>query len=70
MKRIALITLVVGVLIALLSYAAGEAGVLGVKAWFKIGITGLGVMTLAAGYFMITFLVEWAKETDFFRRVL
>jgi hypothetical protein len=70
MKRTALITLVVGALVALLSYAAGEAGILGVKAYFKIGMAGVGLMILAAGYFMISFLVEWARETDFFRRIL
>ena len=70
MKRTVVITLVVGALIALLSYAAGETGILGVKAYFKIGFTGLGLMILAAGYFMISFLVEWAKETDFFKKIL
>ena len=70
MKRAALITLVVGALVALLSYASGEAGILGVKAYFQIGITGVGLMIVAAGYFLISFLVEWARETDFFRRIL
>jgi hypothetical protein len=60
MKRTVLITLVVGALIALLSYAAGETGILGIKAYFKIGFTGLGLMIL----------VEWAKETDFFKKIL
>lgn len=70
MKRAAFITLVVGALVALLSYAAGEAGILGVKAYFQIGIAGVGLMILAAGYFLITFLVEWARENDFFKRIL
>jgi hypothetical protein len=70
MKRTALITLVVGALVALLSYAAGEAGILGVKAYFKIGISGVVLMILAAGYFLISFLAEWARENDFFKRIL
>jgi hypothetical protein len=70
MKRTALITLVIGALVALLSYAAGEAGILGVKAYFKIGISGVGLMILAAGYFMVSFLMEWARENDFFKRIL
>ena len=70
MKRTALITLVVGALVAILSYAAGEAGILGVKASFKIGIVSLGLMILTAFYFIVSFLVEWTKENDFFKRIL
>lgn len=70
MKKAALITIVVGALVALLSYAAGEAGILGVKAYFKIGISAVGLMILAAGYFLISFLTEWARENDFFKRIL
>lgn len=70
MKKAALITIVVGALVALLSYAAGEAGILGVKAYFKIGISGVVLMILAAGYFLISFLTEWARENDFFKRIL
>jgi hypothetical protein len=70
MKRAAFITLVVGALVALLSYAAGEAGILDVKAYFRIGITGVGLMTLSAAYFLITFLAEWGRENDFFKRIL
>ncbi|WP_298735840.1 hypothetical protein [uncultured Chitinophaga sp.] len=70
MKRTALITLVMGALVALLSYAAGEAGLLSVKAYFQIGITGVGLMILSAGYFLTSFMVEWARETDLFRRIL
>lgn len=70
MKRTALITITVGALVALLSYAAGEAGILGVKASFKIGIAGLGLMILTAAFFMVSFLMEWAKENDFFKKIL
>lgn len=70
MKKTALISILVGALIALLSYVAAETGFLGVKAFFKIGFTGLGVMILAAGYFMISFLLEWAKDTEFFKKIL
>lgn len=70
MKKTALISLLVGALIAILSYIATEAGLLGVKAFFKIGFTGLGLMILAAGYFMISFLLEWAKDTEFFKKIL
>lgn len=70
MKKTALVMLVVGALVAVLSYAAGEAGMLGVKAYFKIGFSGLGLMVLSAGYFMISFLVEWVRETDFFKKIL
>jgi hypothetical protein len=70
MKKTALITAVTGALIALLSYAAHESGMVGVKTFFKISFAGLGLMILAAVYFLVTFVVEWAKENDFFRRIL
>ncbi|GAA0525837.1 hypothetical protein [Chitinophaga japonensis] len=70
MKKTALISLLVGALIAILSYIATEANLLGVKTFFKIGFTGLGLMILAAGYFMISFLLEWAKDTEFFKKIL
>lgn len=70
MKKTALISLMVGASIALLSYAAEATGLLDIKAFFKIGFTGLGLMILAAGYFMTSFLVEWARETDFFKKIL
>lgn len=60
----------IGALTALLSYAAEIAGILTVKSFFKIGFMGLGLMTIAAAYFLVAMLVEWAKETDFFRRIL
>lgn len=70
MKKTALITAVTGALIALLSYAAHEAGMVGVKTFFKISFVGLGLMILAAIYFLFTFVAEWVRETDFFRRIL
>lgn len=68
MKKTALVSLLVGMLFALLSYAAGEMGILDVKTCFRITFISLGLVILSAGYFMISFLVEWAREIDIFKR--
>lgn len=70
MKKTALIAAAAGILIALLAYAAHSAGLLGIKAFFKLGIAGLGLMIASAAYFIVSALAEWARETDFFRRIL
>ncbi|HEU4555863.1 MAG TPA: hypothetical protein VFS25_23665 [Chitinophaga sp.] len=70
MKKFALTILIAGVLLALFTYAANAANLLGIKTFFKLGFFALGLMILSAAYFLVSFLVEWAKETDFFKRVL
>lgn len=70
MKRLALITALAGITIAILAYLANAAGLLDVKPFFKMGFVGLGLMIISAAYFLVTFLVEWARERDFFRRIL
>ncbi|ASZ09721.1 hypothetical protein KTO58_27360 [Chitinophaga pendula] len=70
MKKTALIAAAGGILIALLAYSAHSAGLLGVKAFFKLGIAGLLLMIAAAAYFIVSALAEWARETDFFRKIL
>jgi len=70
MKKTALTTLLTGVLLALVTYAANAADFLDIKTFFKLGLFALGLMILSAGYFLVSFLLEWAKETDFFKKVL
>jgi len=70
MKKIAFTLLVTGALLALLTYAANAADFLGIKAFFKIGLLALGLMIVSSGYFLVSFLLEWARETDFFKQVL
>lgn len=70
MKRIALIAAAAGIVVAILAYAAHSADLLGVKAFFKLGIAGLCLMIASAAYFIVSALTEWARETDFFRRIL
>ncbi|SEK45224.1 hypothetical protein SAMN04488505_101226 [Chitinophaga rupis] len=70
MKKIALTLFVTGALLALLTYAANAADLLGIKAFFEIGLLALGLMIVSSGYFLVSFLLEWARETDFFKQVL
>ena len=69
MKITALICLVAGVLIALFTYIAIAADFVDVKVFFKLGFMALGLMVISAGYFLISFLLEWAKEMELFKGI-
>ncbi|KAA2240805.1 hypothetical protein F0L74_32230 [Chitinophaga agrisoli] len=70
MKKTALFILVAGILIAVLTYIANLTDLIGVKSFFKLGFLALTLMVISAGYFLISSVLEWAKETEFFKKVL
>lgn len=69
MKKLAVITAFTGALLAVLAYFGSEMHLIGIKAFFQMGLVSLSMLIISAAYFLISSIREWAAETEFFKRI-
>jgi hypothetical protein len=67
MKKIALITFIIGVLMAILAYVAQLSEWKDLPAYMTIGFAGYVLIISAAAYYLTSILYEWSKETEVWR---